>query len=91
MVSRALGDGARAMTLIDVSLPRNINPDVRDVPGARLVDIDALGAYVASIDAEHAVAIPRVEEIVGEEMTALATACAARTRAVERPALTQSA
>lgn len=91
MITRALGGTTRRITLVDVSLPRNVHPEVRDVAGAHLVDIDALGAYVATLDAEHAAAIPRVEEIVSEELAALWHAIAAHARPAERATLSQSA
>jgi glutamyl-tRNA reductase len=34
---------ARPLTLVDLSLPRNVDPGVVAVPGVRLLDLDALG------------------------------------------------
>jgi glutamyl-tRNA reductase len=33
----------RPLTIVDLSLPRNVDPDVVAVPGVRLLDLDALG------------------------------------------------
>ncbi|MBA3341696.1 MAG: glutamyl-tRNA reductase [Gemmatimonadaceae bacterium] len=61
----------RPLVLIDVSLPRNVDPAVRTVPGARLVDIDELGPHVARLHADRALMVPAVERIVGEELSLL--------------------
>lgn len=37
--------GRRAVTVVDLGVPRNVHPDVAAVEGARLVDVDALRAF----------------------------------------------
>jgi glutamyl-tRNA reductase len=61
----------RPMTLIDVSLPRNIDVAVRQVPGAQLIGIDDLGDYVTAAHTERKLAVPAVEKIIEEELAAL--------------------
>ncbi|MCL4562424.1 MAG: glutamyl-tRNA reductase [Chloroflexi bacterium] len=58
----------RPMVLIDISIPRNIDPDVASIPGARLYDIDNLQAYLNGSIAERIKEIPSVEEIVASEV-----------------------
>jgi glutamyl-tRNA reductase len=74
----------RPMTLVDVSLPRNIDIGVRDVTGAQLIGIDDLGSYVAAAHAERRAVVPTVERIVDEELALVQARLTERT-SVERP------
>lgn len=38
--------GGRPLVLVDIAVPRDVAPDVREVPGVRLVDMDGLEATV---------------------------------------------
>jgi len=71
----------RPMTLVDVSLPRNVDVKVRSVPGAKLIGIDDLGPYVVAAHAERRAVIPMVERIIGEELAILEERLAARSTA----------
>jgi glutamyl-tRNA reductase len=78
-VAAALRDRPnRPLTLIDVSLPRNVDVAVRNVPGAQLIGIDDLGGYVSAAHSERRAVIPIVERIVTEEITALQARIARR-------------
>jgi len=68
----------RPMTLVDVSLPRNVDIGVRSVSGAKVIGIDDLGPYVVAAHAERRAVIPVVERIVGEELALLEERLAAR-------------
>ena len=71
-VAAALRDRVgRPLTLVDVSLPRNIDVTVREVAGAQLIGIDDLGNYVAAARAERSAMAPLVEQIVDEEIASL--------------------
>jgi glutamyl-tRNA reductase len=61
----------RPLTLIDVSLPRNIDVAVRHVPGAKLIGIDDLGRYVNALHAERRAVVPNVERVIDEELESL--------------------
>lgn len=61
----------RPLTFVDVSLPRNIAIAVRDVPGAQLIGIDDLGAYISFAHSERRAVVPEVERIVDEELDLL--------------------
>lgn len=61
----------RPMTLIDVSLPRNVDVAVRHITGAHLIGIDDLGPYVAAAHAERRAVVPTVERIIDEELAQL--------------------
>ena len=71
----------RPMTLVDVSLPRNVDVNVRSVAGAKLIGIDDLGPYVVAAHAERRAVIPVVERIIGEELAVLKERLAARSTA----------
>lgn len=60
----------RVLTLIDLAVPRNVDPAVRFLEHARLLDLDDLHAHVQAAMAERRREIPRVEEIVREEARA---------------------
>ena len=57
--------GGRPIVLLDVALPRDVDPDVRDVPGVTLVDLEAIAE--ASVGAED---VDAVRAIVAEEVLA---------------------
>ncbi|WP_135229640.1 glutamyl-tRNA reductase [Deinococcus fonticola] len=56
----------RPMVLIDISMPRNLDPDIAEVPGAYLYNLDDLTGIVArNLQSRHA-AIPHAEAIIRE-------------------------
>jgi glutamyl-tRNA reductase len=56
------------MVLIDIAVPRDVDPDVARIPGVRIVDIDQLSATV-DVTLEHRRrAIPLVEQIIDEHV-----------------------
>ena len=62
---------ARPMTIVDVSLPRNVDIGVRDIAGAKLIGIDDLGPYVVAAHSGRRAVVPIVERIVDEEIAML--------------------
>jgi glutamyl-tRNA reductase len=56
--------------MIDIAVPRDVEPAVGTLPGVRLFDIDALKTRVEENLAHRRHEIPRVEAIIAEEMTA---------------------
>lgn len=57
----------RALLLIDIAVPRDIDPDVAQIPNLRLYDIDNLNANLEQSLAERAAEVPLVEAILAEE------------------------
>ena len=58
----------RTLFIVDIAVPRDVDPEVTTIPGVRLVDIDQLGAAV-DVTLEHRRrAVPLVEEIVDEHL-----------------------
>ena len=70
-VAAATGGRVRPLVFLDLALPRDIDPAVRELPGVRLVDIEDLRQAVAP-GADHGTgrssALPLVREIVDEEV-----------------------
>ncbi len=60
--------GGRALHLVDIALPRDIAPDVREVPGVTLTTVDDLSAYAASQSGERAAAVPLAAAIIEGEV-----------------------
>jgi glutamyl-tRNA reductase len=58
----------RPLLLIDIAVPRDIDPDCRELPGVSLYDIDDLQAVVARNLNTRADEAPRALEIVEEEI-----------------------
>ena len=67
-VREVLKGRKKPLFLIDIALPRNIEPEVARLPGAYLYDLDALKAVVEKNLAARAAELPRVERIVEEEV-----------------------
>ena len=65
-VRRVLARRSRPLFLIDIGLPRNIEPGVGRLPGAYLYDLDALETVVARNLENRRAELPRVEGIVEE-------------------------
>lgn len=66
-VERAVAGRARRMFLLDLAVPRDVEPAAGEVPGVRVADIDALRDVVADARREAEDALGRVREIVAEE------------------------
>jgi glutamyl-tRNA reductase len=56
----SLGDGT---LFIDISMPHNIDPDVRGIPGCTLHDLDALHAWADQVKVERGSSVPEAEAI----------------------------
>jgi len=57
----------RELLLIDISMPRNIDPDVVGLDGVSLVDLDTLAPPVQAAVSVREAAVPQAEGIVQEE------------------------
>lgn len=76
LLTRSDGD-PRRLTVVDLSVPRNVDPAVRRLQGVRLVDIEDLAAD-ATTDAEMAAGIVHAEALVREATRRYAEHVAAR-------------
>ena len=68
----ACRDG-RALVFVDIAVPRDIDPAVRELPGVHLFDADDLSGNLDDGLAARRNEIPGVERIVGEEIASLET------------------
>ncbi|GBF05817.1 glutamyl-tRNA reductase [Deinococcus aerius] len=66
------GRPGRPMFLIDISVPRILAPDLADVPGAHLYNLDDLTAIVSRNLQSRRAALPRAEAIIREAVSDLA-------------------
>ena len=57
---------AGPMLIVDISMPRNVDPRVREVEGVRLVDLDQLHPEAACVARARQAAVPHAESIVRE-------------------------
>lgn len=58
----------RAMILMDIAVPRDVDPDVGGIPGVYLYDMDTLAGYLEHSIAQREAEIPQVNEILAEEL-----------------------
>ncbi len=60
--------GGRPLCFIDMAVPRDIAPEVAELPGVTLIDIDELGRRVGDGVHDHRASITAAEALVGEEV-----------------------
>jgi glutamyl-tRNA reductase len=60
--------GQRPLFIIDIAVPRDVEPDVSEISTVHLVDIDGLQGQADQHASEREAEIPRVENIVTEEV-----------------------
>lgn len=72
MASAMARRNGRGLVLVDVAVPRNIDPNVDGLAGVTRFDIDDLHAVAESNAAQRRAAVPQVEAIVREESAAFA-------------------
>lgn len=59
------------MVFMDIAVPRDVEAEVKDLPGVRLYDMDTLSEQLETCLAQRAAEIPHVEAIIREEKTNL--------------------
>jgi glutamyl-tRNA reductase len=68
MAAAALAQrGGRPIVFMDIAVPRDIDPQIADLPGARLYDMDSLAHKLENSLAQRQSQIPRVQAILAEE------------------------
>lgn len=65
--------GGRPLVFVDIAVPRDVDPAVRELPGVHLFDADDLGGHLDEGLAARRQEIPSVERIVEEEVAAFET------------------
>jgi glutamyl-tRNA reductase len=72
------GRPERPLLLVDLAVPRDVDPAAAELPGVSLLDMDDIGHFVAARAAERRAEIPAVERIVADELDRFNSAQAAR-------------
>jgi glutamyl-tRNA reductase len=62
--------GAKPLLLIDLAVPRNIDPAAANIPGVSLSDVDALGFISQTNHADREAQVELCDQIVDEEVKA---------------------
>jgi glutamyl-tRNA reductase len=70
--------GGRPLLIVDVAVPRDVDPGAAQIDGITLLDMDDLRAFAESTLAERRREIPRVQGIVADEAQRFARAQSAR-------------
>ena len=70
------GRGGRPIVLVDIAVPRDVEPEAAQVPGVRLFDLDSLKGRDENSESLRLREVPRVERIIDEELDALSLAMA---------------
>ena len=65
---RAAHDPARSLLVVDVAVPRDVEPAVRQLPGVTVLDLDDLRDWADRGRAARAEEAARVRELIGEEV-----------------------
>jgi glutamyl-tRNA reductase len=60
--------GNRPLLIVDVAMPRDVDPNAGRLPGVTLLDLDDLKAFAEAGVAERQREVSRVEEIIGVEV-----------------------
>lgn len=61
--------------IVDISMPRNVDPQVATIPGVFCKDMNDLTGVIEANAARRREELPRADEIITEELTAFATWC----------------
>jgi glutamyl-tRNA reductase len=70
--------GGQPLVLVDIAVPRDIEPSVAEVPGVTVLDMDDLGAFADRGLAERRREIDAVRTILDEELERFQAATSAR-------------
>jgi glutamyl-tRNA reductase len=83
--------GGKPLVLVDIAVPRDIEPSVAEIPGVTVLDMDDLGAFADRGLAERRREIDAVRVILDEELERFQAATSAREVAPVIVALRESA
>jgi len=64
---REIGPARRSLLLVDLAVPRDVDPEVRSLPGCTVRNLDDLESVAASSLERRLAEVPRAEAIVVEE------------------------
>jgi glutamyl-tRNA reductase len=69
MVQQAIAQRPnRVMVFMDIAVPRDVDPQVGEIPGVSLFDIDSLSEHLENGIARREAEVPHAQEIITEEL-----------------------
>lgn len=80
-LAEAVGNSGRTIALFDLSVPRNVDPGARDVPGVRLYDLDDLQRLRCPVEGFTSPTIAHARRVLEEELQRLNSELRARAAA----------
>jgi glutamyl-tRNA reductase len=80
-LAEAVGPRGRQLSVFDLSVPRNVEPSARSVPGIRLFDLDDLQRLRCPVEGFESPAIDHARNVLDQELGRLDTALRARAAA----------
>lgn len=72
------GRGDRPLLLVDLGVPRDVEPAVADLTGVSLLDMDDIAAFAASVGESRRREVPKVEALITERVAAYEAEVSAR-------------
>ena len=79
VVSAALSRRAgRPLLLVDLGVPRDVDPAVDDLEGSTVLDMDDIAAYAGSVAESRRREVPKVEALIDEHLSLYAAEVSAR-------------
>ncbi len=73
--------GSRELLIVDIAVPRDVDPAVRDLPGVTLLDINDLRTFAQAGIERRSGELAAVEAIIDQELGRFRTAASARSAA----------
>ncbi|MFT5530322.1 MAG: glutamyl-tRNA reductase [Candidatus Poriferisodalaceae bacterium] len=70
--------GGRPLLIVDVAVPRDVDPSVAELPGVTLLDMEDLSKFAARGIEARALEVERVKEIIAEETSRFSDVRSAR-------------
>ena len=70
----------KQLLVIDLSVPRNVDPVVGELPGVRRLDIEDFDAIIQQTQQKRLIEVPHVERILYEELSQFVVQCGAAER-----------
>jgi glutamyl-tRNA reductase len=80
-LAEAVGDSGRTVAVFDLSVPRNVQPAARDIPGVKLFDLDDLQQLRCPVEGFSSPTIAHARRLLEEELKRLDAALRARVAA----------
>lgn len=71
MIKKLVEEGKKRLVIIDVSIPRNVDQKVAELPGVELFNIDSLRGIAEKNKRQREMEAVKVEEIIEEELSLL--------------------